>query len=131
MTQFKALIIPADADLPLIEGVYDDNDMDSLAKLVFGADDAAGNYVGVSTMRQSGVQFVYDDNGLIRSDALPIMNIRAMKVWAHLAHRRVNEFPSPLVGTYVVIGLDSGSGESMDVPQVVRDYFAEEVVVTG
>jgi hypothetical protein len=70
----------------------------------------------------------YDDNGLLNQPNNT--NVRAMKLWAWLIGMPLDQYRQPLVGNYVVHGLDS-YGEPVDVTSDVRYFFGEEGVKQG
>jgi hypothetical protein len=120
MATHKALLIPADENKPVEEVVFDNDRPDQWGKLV-GAE-----AIDFSTFRQKRTQLMYDDMGLYTQP--DNTNVRAMKLWAHLAGMNLDNFRQPLVGDYVVLGLDPIEGETEDVTAEVRYFFGEEGV---
>lgn len=71
----------------------------------------------------------FDDEGLFTQPAN--VNIRVMKLYAHLAGRSLSDFRQTLNGNWVIVGVDPYEGAAVDVPNTVRDYFAEEGIPLG
>ena len=114
--------IPCDEDAP-IERIDVEDSYNGVTDAVFGED--TGHHddrvCGISTFRHAGVQLVYDDNGLLRAG--PCTNVRAMHTWAYLAGMSLHEFVTPLVGDFVVLGLEGETGETADVPVDVAAWL--------
>lgn len=117
---YKVIVIPADESQPIREELQVSY-MD-YSRLIFGHD---GGPLGISSFRSVGMAFVYDDNGLRRASAAQSINARAMQLWGHLTGRGVQDIDSPLVGTYLVIGVHGETGEDRDVPKRIEDILAE------
>ena len=99
--------------------------LEDLDNLIFGP--GKRGMTTVSTIQRRGFGFMYDDLGLItQPDA---KNVRARKLWAHA----IGSSPDRMVelrGNFVVFGFDA-EGETADVPDFARDYFAEEGIGDG
>ncbi len=120
---YKGLFIPWD-DMKIIEvRDFDEDDLDAMAKAVFPGEDHPYDFiVSVSTFRHAETQLFYDDLGMYNQRAH--INTRAMKLWGYLAGRR--DFRQYLYGDYFAIGLNPHDGETADVPDRVKNFFAEE-----
>lgn len=128
MSTYKALRIPYDRSKPVEEVAYNEDNIHSLAELVFQNTDIApaNGTIDVATFRSSRTQLAYDDNGLYTQPNN--INSRAMALWAVMSGRHIEDFVVPLVGDYVVIGLNPASGDSEDVSDHIRGLFAELTV---
>jgi hypothetical protein len=123
----KAIMIPWDDNEPIIEVNLKDDPFEQMEGLIFGpvSKGATQRTLGSATMGR-GVQCFHDDEGMFNS---PFdVNVRAMKLWAHVSGRKLSDFRQPLWGNFVVYGYDE-AGESTDVPAIVTDFFSEEGVV--
>lgn len=126
MATARALLIPWSQGEAVRDITWDTEKMDDLPGLVFGPENAEDNFVDVKTFRTHRAQLVFDDMGLFKQRTH--VNERAMKLWAYLSGFRLEDFEQPLCGNFVVIGLDPNTGETEDVPSIVRHYFGEEGV---
>lgn len=129
MTNYKAVKVPWDAEKP-IEVVEYHEGGDNLEELVFGplVPGHTSRVCGMSIMGREA-QCAYDDEGMFNQPFN--VNVRAMKLWAHLSGRKFTDFVQPLWGDYVILGFERDSGDSKDVPDSVLAFFAEDVVVGG
>lgn len=126
----KAIMIPWDEDDPILEVNLRDDPFEQMEGLIFGPVNpgaATSRTLGSSVMKH-GVQAFHDDEGKWNQPFN--INVRVMKLWAHLTGRKLSDFRQPLWGNWVVYGFDE-EGESTDVPAEVTDYFAEDVVENG
>ena len=89
------------------------------AQVLFIPDIYSDGYLGMSSMRHAEVQFAYDDMGLYRPDAIYNLNFRMMELSGLLYGVPATDI-SPLVGTFIVMGLNPYSGETQDVPASVE-----------
>jgi hypothetical protein len=124
MTNHKALLIPFDENKPVEEIEFDADRPDTWAKLVCPA--GGSGAIDFKSFPTQGTQLMFDDMGLY--DQPNNTNPRAMKLWAHLSGISLDNFRQPLVGDFVVLGLDRYQGETEDVPGHVRYFFGEEGV---
>lgn len=120
---YKGLFIPWD-DMKSIEiRDFDDSDNpDAITDAVFPGQRVDDFVVSVSTFRHAETQLFYDDLGMYNQRAH--INTRAMKLWGYLAGRR--DFTQYLYGDYFAVGLDRNTGDTADVPDRVKNFFAEE-----
>lgn len=119
MTQYKALVIPADLDKKLEEVVLDTRSglygMNSMHSHVFGTDLTEENQrriFSVSSFRHRHAALAYDDEGLYNCP--DDINYRAMLMYAWLAGVPLSQYMVPLVGTYLLFGL-TVEGEDADL----------------
>lgn len=106
--QFKAVVIPADSDLPVEVKEFDDSKFTNLNDLIGLDHDETLGFPGVGDDKHN---FVLDDNGRLKAG--PVLNVRAMLLWGMVLH--VNpELLSPLVGNIAVIAHDF-AGDDCDV----------------
>lgn len=122
MATHKALLIPADEMKPVEEITFDSDKPGDWGDMV----KSENGLVDFSTFRDKRTQLMYDDMGLYTQPNNT--NVRAMKLWAHLAGVSLDNFRQPLVGDFVVLGLDPYEGETEDVTADVRYFFGEEGV---
>lgn len=129
-----AVMIPWDSTLPvqLIELPGDPGEdawFQTLKVAVFNQqpDLIRHGTVGYQTLVR-GIGAYLDDDGL-RTQPTNV-NIRAMKLYAHLAGRQMSDYRQELAGNWVIVGIDQMEGAAIDVPAAVRDYFAEEGIGT-
>lgn len=122
----KCVLIPNDASKPVREVEYDTADYRNLTALIFDGN-REGTYdrmVGEKDGEQ--VTLWFDDNGLFRLDSEEvndIINLRAMELYSHLnGDIPIQMYGVPLVGDYVITGGADEEGESLDVPDWVKDY---------
>lgn len=129
MTAFKALKVPHD-DYQPVEIVEWQEQGDNAEELVFGQlqPGHTSRVVGISVVNRE-VQCAYDDEGMYNQPFN--VNIRAMKLWAHLSGRKVSDFVQPLWGDYVFVGYDRNSGDTADVSADALGFFAEEGVTNA
>lgn len=118
--------IPCDEEVP-VERIHLEDSVSGLTSAVF---DGTGiehedRVISISTFPHAGVQMAYDDNGLYRAG--PCTNQRAMRAWAHLTGRSVEDFVTPLVGNFVVFGVEPYTGETADVPIEVAAWIEEAI----
>ena len=122
----RAIVIPADAKLPLRVVDHPANDYKNMTALVFDGDRNGGTYsLSIVGKGEKEVSLWYDDNGLARLDneKLPdIINLRAMELWAWCDGVTLNDFAVPLIGDYVVTGQADEDGNSLDAPDWVYSY---------
>ena len=115
-----AYVVPAHRHEPIQQiGVDDSFDF---AEVIFKGVEDSDRYVGMSSMRHAEVQFAYDDMGLYRPDAIYNLNFRMMELWGLLYGVPATDI-SPLVGTFIVMGLNPYSGETQDVPASVEAWI--------
>ena len=112
-----AYVVPAHRHEPIYQIEVDDDT--AFAEIIFKGEEYSEGYVGMSSMRHAEVQFVYDDFGRYRSDAIYNLNFRMMELWGLLYGVPATDI-SPLVGTFIVMGLNPYSGETQDVPASVE-----------
>jgi len=125
----KAIMIPWDAVEPIVEVELRADPFEQMEGLIFGpvAKGATRRNLGSATMGQ-GVQCFHDDEGMYNQPFN--VNVRAMKLWAHVSGRKLSDFVQPLWGNFVVYGYDE-AGESTDVPAIVTEFFAEDGVTNA
>ena len=127
----KVIVVPWDADQPIRETeISEQRSTEEMEALIFGPLNpgaTTSRVIGGSVMKR-GTQAFYDDEGMFNQPFN--VNVRAMKLWAHLSGRPVTDFVQPLWGNYVVYGYDE-EGTSLDVSDEVREFFAEDVIVNG
>ena len=115
-----AYVVPAHRHEPIQQIEVDDDT--AFAEIIFkGVEDSHG-YVGMSSMCHAEVLFVYDDMGHYRSDAIYNLNFRMMELGGLLYGVPATDI-SPLVGTFIVMGLNPYSGETQDVPTLVEVWI--------
>ena len=119
MTIHKALLIPHDEMQAVEEVEFDTDRVHTWEELV------GSKTLDFKSFPTQGAQLMYDDMGLYRQPNNT--NVRAMKLWAHLAGVSLDNFRQNLVGNFVVIGM-TRYGETADVPGSVRYFFGEEGV---
>ena len=117
--KYTAYVVPAHRQEPIQQIEVDDNF--DFAEVVFKGVEDSDRYVGMSSMRYAKVQFAYDDMGLYRSDAAYNLNSRMMELWGLLYGVPATDI-SPLVGTFIVMGLNPYSGETQDVPLTIETW---------
>ena len=115
-----AYVVPAHRHEPIYQIEVDDDT--AFAEIIFKGEKYSEGYVGMSSMRHAEVQFVYDDFGLYRSDAIYNLNFRMMELCGLLYGVPATDI-SPLVGTFIVMGLNPYSGETQDVPASVEAWI--------
>ena len=115
-----AYVVPAQRHEPIQQIEVDDNF--DFAEVIFKGVENSDRYVGMSSMRYAEVQFAYDDMGLYRSDAVYNLNSRMMELCGLLYGVPATDI-SPLVGTFIVMGLNPYSGETQDVPASVEAWL--------
>ena len=115
--KYTAYVVPAQRHEPIQQIEVDDNF--DFAEVIFKGEEYSDRYVGMSSMRHAEVQFAYDDMGLYRSDAVYNLNFRMMELWGLLYGVPATDI-SPLVGTFIVMGLNPYSGETQNVPASVE-----------
>jgi hypothetical protein len=125
----KAIMIPWDDTQPVIDVELKDDPFEQMEGLIFGPvnKSATSRVLGSSSIKR-GVQSWHDDEGQWNQPFN--VNVRAMKLWAHLTGRKLSDFRQPLWGNFVIYGYDE-EGESIDVPAEVLDFFAEEGVTNA
>ena len=122
--RYMAYRIPCDEELPVERIDVEDSYM-GVTEAVFGDStvEHGERVCGVSTFGRAGVQMVYDDMGLFRAG--PRRNDRAMHTWAYLTGMRLDEFATPLVGDFIVLGMEDGTGDTADVPVDIAVWIEE------
>ena len=115
-----AYVVPAHRQEPIQQIEVDDNF--DFAEVIFKGVKNSDGYVGMSSMRHAEVQFAYDDTGLYRPDAIHNLNFRMMELCSLLYGVPATDI-SPLVGTFIVMGLNPYSGETQDVPASVEAWI--------
>jgi len=125
----KAIMIPWDDTQPVIDVELRDDPFEQMEGLIFGPVNKGetSRTLGSASMKR-GVQCFHDDEGMWNQPFN--VNVRAMKLWAHLTGRKLSDFAQPLWGNFVVYGYDE-AGESTDVPAEVLNFFAEEGVTNA
>jgi hypothetical protein len=123
----KAIIIPADKNLPLRWVDHPAGDYKNMTALVFDGNRDGGTFsLSIIGEGDREVSLWYDDEGLARLDneKLPdIINLRAMQLWADLdGGLKIEDFSVPLIGTYVVTGQADEDGNSLDAPAWVMEH---------
>ena len=118
--KYTAYVVPAQRHEPIQQIEVDDNF--DFAEVIFKGEEYSDRYVGMSSMRHAEVQFAYDDMGLYRSNAFYNLNFRMMELWGLLYGVPATDI-SPLVGTFIVMGLNPYSGETQDVPASVEAWI--------
>ena len=126
MATTRALLIPWDNSQPVQDVTWDTDSNDDVNGFIFGPEGAEKGFVDVKTFRHHRLQLVFDDMGIIKQPTH--INDRAMQLYARLSGFQLADFEQPLVGNFLVIGLDPDSGETEDVPQNIRRWFGEEGV---
>ena len=114
-----AYVVPAHPQEPIRQIEVDDNF--DFAGIIFKGTDYPDKYVGMSSLRHSEVQFVFDDMGLYRPGAIFNLNFRMMELCGLLYGMPARDI-QPLVGTFIVMGLDPSSGETQDVPITIETW---------
>ena len=114
-----AYVVPAHRHEPIQQIEVDDDT--AFAEIIFKGEEYSEGYVGMSSMRHAEAQFVYDDFGLYRSDAIYNLNFRMMELCGLLYGVPATDI-SPLVGTFIVMGLNPYSGETQDVPLTIETW---------
>ena len=117
--KYTAYVVPAQRHEPIQQIEVDDNF--DFAEVIFKGVEKSGRYVGMSSMRHAEVQFAYDDMGLYRPDAIYNLNFRMLELWSLLYGVPATDI-SPLVGTFIVMGLNPYSGETQDVPSTIKTW---------
>ena len=117
--KYTAYVVPAQRHEPIQQIEVDDNF--DFAEVIFKGVENSDRYVGMSSMRHAEVQFAYDDMGLYRPDAIYNLNFRMMELWGLLYGVPATDI-SPLVGTFIVMGLNPYSGETQDVPLTIETW---------
>ena len=117
--KYTAYVVPAQRHEPIQQIEVDDNF--DFAEVIFKEVENSDGYVGMSSMPHAEVQFVYDDMGLYRPDAIHNLNFRMMELCSLLYGVPATDI-SPLVGTFIVMGLNPYSGETQDVPPTVETW---------
>lgn len=112
-----AYMVPAHRHDPIQQIEVDDDT--AFSDIIFKGTDYPDSYVGMSSMRHAKVQFVYDDMGRYRSDAIHNLNTRMMDLWGILLGVPSDDI-TPLVGTFIVMGLNPYTGETQDAPVTVE-----------
>ena len=118
--KYTAYVVPAHRQEPIQQIEVDDNF--DFAEVIFKGVEDSDRYVGMSSMRHAEVQFAYDDMGLYRPDADYNLNFRMMELCGLLYGVPATDI-SPLVGTFIVMGLNPYSGETQDVPASVEAWI--------
>ena len=118
--KYTAYVVPAQRHEPIQQIEVDDNF--DFAEVIFKGVENSDRYVGMSSMRHAEILFAYDDMGLYRSDAVYNLNSRMMELWGLLYGVPATDI-SPLVGTFIVMGLNPYSGETQDVPASVEAWI--------
>lgn len=119
----KGLFIPWDDTKPITIEEFDDEANYPMEAVVFPGD-KDDHEVGWSTFQNAGAQLWYDDLGAYNQRTH--VNIRAMKVFAYLSGRPLSQMNQHLYGDYFAIGMDPHTGDTTDVPDRVKNFFAEE-----
>ena len=117
--KYTAYVVPAQRHEPIQQIEVDDNF--DFAEVIFKGEEYSEGYVGMSSMRRAEVQFAYDDEGLYRPDASHNLNFRMMELCGLLYGVPATDI-SPLVGTFIVMGLNPFSGDMQDVPSTVETW---------
>lgn len=117
----KAVLIPFDEDKPVEVIDFDNSSYENYYPLV-APDSRCFTVLGAS-----GYDMFGDDEGLLRADAGDRINARAMELYAAGAGVGVTiqDFHSPLVGDWLVVGSEEGPMDQekvTDVPQEVIDF---------
>ena len=115
-----AYVVPTHPREPIRQIEVDDNF--DFAEIIFENTEYSDEYVGMSSMRHAEVQFAYDDKGLYRPGAMYNLNFRMMELWGLLLGVPARDV-SPLVGTFIVMGLSPYSGETQNVPTLVEVWL--------
>ena len=112
-----AYVVPAHRHDPIQQIEVDDDT--AFSDIIFKGTDYPDSYVGMSSMRHAKVQFVYDDMGRYRPDAIHNLNFRMMDLCG-LLYGVPSDGITPLVGTFIVMGLNPYTGETQDAPVTVE-----------
>ena len=115
-----AYVVPAHRLEPIQQIEVGDDTI--FAEIIFKGEKYSEGYVSMASMRHAEVQFAYDDMGLYRSDAIHNLNSRMMELLGLLYGVPATDI-SPLVGTFIVMGLNPYSGETQDVPASVEAWI--------
>ena len=115
-----AYVVPAHRHDPIQQIEVDDDT--AFSDIIFKGTEYPDSYVGMSSMRHSEVMFVYDDMGLYRPGAIHNLNHRMMELCGLLYGMPARDI-QPLVGTFIVMGLDRFSGDTQDVPASVEEWL--------
>ena len=115
--KYTAYVVPAHRQEHIQQIEVDDNF--DFAEVIFKGMKNSDGYVGMSSMRHAEVQYAYDDMGLYRPDAIHNLNFRMMELCSLLYGVPATDI-SPLVGTFIVMGLNPYTGETQDVPVTVE-----------
>ena len=115
--KYTAYVVPARRQDPIQQIEVDDDT--TFSDIIFKGAETGTRFVGMSAMPRAKVQFVYDDMGLYRSDAIHNLNTRMMDLWGTLLGVPSDDI-TPLVGTFIVMGLNPYTGETQDVPVTVE-----------
>ena len=115
-----AYVVPAHRLEPIQQIEVGDDTI--FAEIIFKGKKYSEGYVGMSSMRHAEVQFAYDDMGLYRPDAIYNLNFRMMELWGLLYGVPATDI-TPLVGAFIVMGLNPYSGETQDVPASVEAWI--------
>lgn len=104
-----AVLIPANNDHPL--EVFSKAQSLQPVRHKIGA-----QHLEFANFPRSGMQLAFDEEAMLK-DPTPKINVRAMRLWAALADKKMEDFAVPLVGDFVVLGLRS-DGTEQDAPSV-------------
>ena len=115
--KYTAYVVPAQRHDPIQQIEVDDDT--AFSDIIFKEAETGARFVGMSSMRHAKVQFVYDDMGRYRSDAIYNLNTRMRDLWSILLGVPATDI-SPLVGPFIVMGLNPYTGETQDVPVTVE-----------
>ena len=117
--KYTAYVVPAHRQDPTQQIEVDDDT--TFSDIIFKGVENADGYVGMSSMRHFEIQFVYDDMGRYRSNAIHNLNTRMVDLWSILLGVPSDDI-TPLVGTFIVMGLNPYTGETQDVPVTVEAW---------
>ena len=112
-----AYVVPAHRHEPIQQIEVEDNF--DFAEAIFKGEEYSDRYVCLSSMHRTDVRFAFDYMGPQRPGAIFNLNVRMMELCGLLYGVPATDI-SPLVGTFIVMGLNPYSGETQDVPASVE-----------
>ena len=115
--KYTAYVVPAHRQEPIQQIEVDDNF--DFAGIIFKGTGYSDVRVCTVSMRRPEVRFVFDYMGPQRPGAIFNLNFRMMELCGLLYGVPATDI-SPLVGTFIVMGLNPYTGETQDVPVTVE-----------
>lgn len=124
MTAIAGIFIPSDSAEPVRLVGHDNTDYKDLAALIFDGDRDGGLIECLSSEDSDGndVSLWGDEEALLKEGAHTRINARAMQLYAALEGVGINDFASPLVGNFVVLGGVDGDGNTLSAPISVARF---------